>query len=179
MALDKQSDFCYGVGMDYLRLTQDDLSIRLAHHEKWLRGETGGLCLKLMGMKLANLDFSNHDLSYAHLSGSELTGGNFQNCKMVNAVLVGCNLQSADFTNTNLMGSSLAFADCRDALFLNVNLQDTFLREVIGLRQTYSPSQEINIAPKTPRIINQGRPTKRRKKKKNLLTKLMNSVNLF
>ena len=71
-------------------ITQEELSIVLEKHGKWLRGKPGG--------ERANLRYA--DLSGANLSGADLSGAN----------LSGADLRDADLRYADLSGANLDYA---------------------------------------------------------------------
>jgi hypothetical protein len=85
-----------GPGIGAKAMTKEEISVVLAEHLKWLRGEGG---------KRANLSRAN--LSGANLSRANLSGANLSRANLSGADLSGANLYSADLSGANLSRANL------------------------------------------------------------------------
>ena len=96
-------------------MTKNELSIILAKHEKWLRGEPGG-----MRANLVDADLNGADLRRAYLRGANLVGANLSDANLFGAELSDANLfgaylsdaylNRADLRGANLVGANLDYA---------------------------------------------------------------------
>ena len=86
-------------------ITQEELSIVLEKHGKWLRGEPGGEQANLCG---ANLRGAN--LRVADLRGADLYDANLRDADLRGANLCGADLCGANLRGANLCGADLDYA---------------------------------------------------------------------
>jgi uncharacterized protein YjbI with pentapeptide repeats len=110
-------------------MNNDLLKEKLERHGKWLREETDGAIADftnadLTGAHLTDADLSNAyltraDLTDAHLDGADLTRANLTNADLSNAYLTDAHLDGADLTNADLRKASMRHADLRGANLSN------------------------------------------------------------
>jgi hypothetical protein len=99
------------------RLSQGELDLLIAGHERLLEGKPGGKRLCLPFYNLDGLDFSGRNLAEADFSGSH-----FQNGKLAKAVLDRANLFGCDMRGADLRAASLKRADMRGVSLRGANL---------------------------------------------------------
>ena len=94
-------------------MNQDELNRILELHEKWIKGEDGGV---------------KADLSDADLIGADLIGADLRHAKLSYADLRYANLGSADLSDANLDSADLSYADLRHAKLRHAKLSYADLR---------------------------------------------------
>ena len=92
-------------------ITTEALSIKLAAHQRWGRGEEGGERLDLTRADLTDAVLTGADLTGADLTGAVLTDADLTRADLTRAVLTG-----ADLTDANLAGADLTRADLTGAV---------------------------------------------------------------
>ena len=93
-------------------MNADELSLILASHRKWLRGEKDGQRANLAHAELRYANLPDAELRYANLSGANLS----------DAYLTRADLRDADLRYANLSGAYLPDADLRYANLSGANL---------------------------------------------------------
>jgi len=88
-------------------MTQDELSILLNEHKKWLVDHDTGTRIDLKYAELRNLDLTNANLTNANLINTSLTKANLTNANLTKTNLTNSNLIRANLTGTNLTGANL------------------------------------------------------------------------
>ena len=131
-----------------------ELNRILELHEKWIKGEEGGVKADLrgadlMGANLRGADLSDADLSYADLRGADLMGADLSDANLryadlsdanlryadlsdadlSSADLSGANLSDADLSSASLSGANLISADLSDAKLRHADLSDADLSD--------------------------------------------------
>lgn len=86
-------------------MNADELSLILASHRKWLRGEKDGQRANLAHAELRYANLPDAELRYANLSGANLS----------DAYLTRADLRDADLRYANLSGANLSGANLVDA----------------------------------------------------------------
>ena len=109
-------------------ITQEELSIVLEKHGKWLRGEPGGERADLRGANLSDANLYGADLRGADLYGANLSGANLRGADLRCADLRCANLRGADLRGANLRGADLRGANLRGANPRGADLDDADLR---------------------------------------------------
>ena len=99
------------------RLSQGELDLLIAAHERLLEGKPGGKRLCLPMFNLSNLDLSGRNLAEADFSGSH-----FQNAQLAKVTLDRANLFGCDMRGADLRAASLKRADMRGASLRGANL---------------------------------------------------------
>ena len=124
------------------KVSEEELAVILAKHQKWLNNEEGGeradlsdaeLPRYLEGVNLAeaNLSFANlaeANLSFANLAGANLYHANLQHADLHEASLEEANLVGADLSRAGLGMADLAEADLRHANLSRASLWHADLR---------------------------------------------------
>lgn len=118
-------------------MTQNELDKILDAHQKWLKGEEGGVCADLRSVDLSGADLGYADLSSAdlrsvnlhgvdlsrvHLSYANLRHANLSGAYLRGAYLNCDNLYCADMSDTNLEFASLEYTDLRYTNLSGANL---------------------------------------------------------
>ena len=114
-------------------ITQEELSIVLEKHGKWLRGKPGGERANLCGADLRGADLRGADLGDANLCGADLYGASLRCASLCSANLCGADLRGAslrcaDLYGADLYGASLRCANLRGADLRGADLGDADLR---------------------------------------------------
>ena len=104
-------------------MNADELSLILASHRKWLRGEKDGQRANLAHAELRYANLPDAELRYANLSGANLS----------DAYLTRADLRDADLRYANLSGAYLPDADLRYANLSGANLVDANLSSAKGI----------------------------------------------
>lgn len=96
-------------------MKQEELQKILDAHNKWIKGEVGGVRADLRSADLSDADLSGADLSGANLSGANLSYANLSDANLRRADLRGANLSGAnlDFSCWPLWRGSLAVKVCK------------------------------------------------------------------
>lgn len=81
-------------------MTQEELSMVLNRHKKWLNNEEGG----------EKADLSGADLSRANLIGADLSRVNLSRANLRGADLSGANLGGANLSGADLHGANLDYS---------------------------------------------------------------------
>ena len=119
-------------------MNQDELNRILELHEKWIKGEDGGVKADLRGADLmgANLrgvnlrgaDLRHADLSDANLRYADLSGADFSDADVSGSDLSAADLRKAYLRYADLSSADLSDADLSDADFSDANLSSADLR---------------------------------------------------
>jgi len=108
-------------------MTKNELSIILAKHEKWLRGEPGGMRANLVDADLNGADLRRAYLRGANLVGANLSDANLFGAELSDANLFGAYLSDAYLNRADLRGANLNRADLRGANLVGANLSEANL----------------------------------------------------
>lgn len=105
-------------------MNQDELNRILELHEKWIKGEDGGVKADLMNADLLGADLSSANLSSANLSGANLSGANLSGADLRGADLYLANLSGADLIGADLIGADLFGANLSDANLIGADFDN-------------------------------------------------------
>lgn len=111
-------------------MTQDELDKILDAHQKWLKGEEGGVCADLK-----SVDLSGADLGHVNLSGADLRSVNLHGVNLSRVNLFQTNLRSANLSSAYLRGACLNTDNLHYANLSDTNLEFASL-EYTDLRYT-------------------------------------------
>ncbi len=100
-------------GQEYRRLTQYDVDVICAKHDRLWAARLGG---------------ARAVFAFCDLSGLSVTGRNLCDADFTGALLVGCDLRKAKLDNANMYGADLQGADLTDASMRRVDLRGSSLR---------------------------------------------------
>ena len=114
------------------QITQDEYSVALALHEKWLRDEPDGVRMVFREIDFSLVNFgtraylteanlSGADLTRAYLTEADLTSANLTGANLSGADLTGADITGADLTRANLTGANLYGADLYEANLTGAN----------------------------------------------------------
>lgn len=124
------------------KITEEELAIVLAKHQKWLDHEEGGERadlsdteiprylegVNLAEANLAGANLAEANLSYANLYRANLYGAKLHHACLDEACLEGANLVGADLTQACLCRADLGAADLRHANLSQAGLRHADLR---------------------------------------------------
>jgi bisphosphoglycerate-dependent phosphoglycerate mutase family 1 len=113
-----------GRPVTYQRLTQTEVDVICARHERLLTGREGGARANFSYKILENLDLSGRNLADSDCSGAVFMGANLAGTVFTSANLFACDLRRAD-----LSGATLRRADMRGAILRGANLTGADLGE--------------------------------------------------
>lgn len=99
------------------RLSQGELDVIIAAHERYLDGKAGGRLAVLKFVDLSGLDLHKRRLDDADFTGSVFEGSCLIRTRLERAILFGCDLRRAD-----MRGAYLKRADLRGATMKGANL---------------------------------------------------------
>ena len=108
-------------------MNQSEINKVLELHQKYLRGEAGGVRANLSLANLSNADLSRANLSDASLSRAILYGAKLSLANLSNANLSGAKLSLANLSNANLSGADLSGANLYEADLSYANLYNADL----------------------------------------------------
>lgn len=91
-------------------MTQEQLDIVIAEHEKWIDDHKTGSCADLHGADLTGLKLCGANLSGADLHGANLHGADLREANLGGADFRWANLDEANLREANLSGVRLEFA---------------------------------------------------------------------
>lgn len=126
-------------------VNEKELGTVIELHQRYLRGEAGGVCADLSNKLIKDVDLSGINLSRANLEEaalinvrmvkSKLNGANLRNATIFNsdftdAYMSYANLICAKFRGTSLALADLSFSDMRYAVFINT---DFFHADICGV----------------------------------------------
>ena len=111
------------------RLTQAELDMLIASHEKFLQRRPGGKRASLRFVDLSGLDLSRRDLTEADLSASILEGSKLIRTKLDGADLFGCDLRMADLRQASMVKADLRGVCLRGANLSGADLTRADFRE--------------------------------------------------
>ena len=111
------------------RLTQLDVDLICAKHERLWASKPGGARAVFSWADLSGLDFSGRNLADAELTGAILAGCNFAQARLDHANLFGADLQNCNFTGASLKRADLRGACLRGANLTHADLFEADLRE--------------------------------------------------
>jgi uncharacterized protein YjbI with pentapeptide repeats len=100
-------------GQEYRRLTQYDVDVICAKHDRLWSARLGG---------------ARAVFAFCDLSGLSVTGRNLCDADFTGALLVGCDLRKAKLDNANMYGADMQGADLTDASMRRVDLRGSSLR---------------------------------------------------
>ena len=98
-------------------LSQGDLDMFVAAHERLVEGRPGGRRLMLKFVDLNGLDLSGRNLTEADFTGCALENAKLVGARMNGAVLFCADLRGADFTGAQLVRADLRGACLRGPLW--------------------------------------------------------------
>ncbi|MEY4555482.1 MAG: hypothetical protein RL093_601, partial [Pseudomonadota bacterium] len=110
-------------------LSQGDLDMFVAAHERLVDGRPGGRRLMLKFVDLNGLDLSGRNLAEADFTGCALENAKLVGARMNGAVLFCADLRGADFTGAQLVRADLRGACLRGASLMNADLTRADFRE--------------------------------------------------
>jgi len=127
-------------------ITPEALSIKLAAHQRWRRGEEGGERLDLTGADLTgavltDADLTDADLTGADLTDADLTRADLTGADLTGAVLTGADLTGADLTDADLTGAVLTRADLTRADLTGADLTGAVLTRAVGIGSWYATAK--------------------------------------
>ena len=100
-------------GHEYRRLTQYDVDVICAKHDRLWAARLGG---------------ARAVFAFCDLSGLSVTGRNLCDADFTGALLVGCDMRKAKLDNANMYGADMQGADLTDASMRRVDLRGSSLR---------------------------------------------------
>lgn len=108
----------------------------IENHEKWLRGERGGVCANLTGADLRGANLTGADLENAKLIDADLENANLIGANLTGAELWSTNLSNANLCSTNLTNANLRYANLKNTNLENVNLTgaDLFCAKLANIK---------------------------------------------
>lgn len=109
-------------------MTRDGLDKILDAHQKWLKGEEGGVCADLRSVDLSGADLSQIDLSNANLCGANLHGADLICTRLIRTDLRYANLSGADLRGVCLNCNNLYYADLSNSNLEWASLERANLR---------------------------------------------------
>ena len=110
-------------------MNQDELNRILELHEKWIKGEDGGVKADLEHANLSGADLSDADLIDADLSSANLIGADLEHANLSGADLSDADLGIADLRGADLSDADLGIADLRGANLRGADLRGADLSD--------------------------------------------------
>src|ERR1700744_6298144 len=111
------------------RLSQAELDMIVASHERFVSGRPGGKRASLRFVDFSGLNFSGRGLSDPDLSASTFDGARMTRTKLDRANLFGSDLRAADLRGASFVRADLRGACLRGANLTNADLTDADFRE--------------------------------------------------
>ena len=111
------------------KITTEELTKKIAEHQKWLRDKTTGKCLDASFLDFSDVNFYKIDFHGADFRYANFHGADFRNANFRDAIFHGADFHGADFRNANFHGADFRDADFHGVNFRNADFIDADFRD--------------------------------------------------